>query len=81
MKKLREEWFSKFQKERNLSAENLWEFHHSAGEGDKEKDLIIDRGFLKTKSISQIEFLPGKLNFKYEDLEQGKISNKEFTGI
>lgn len=81
MKKLREEWFSTFQKEKNLSAENLWEFHHSAGKGDKEIDLIIDRGFLKTKSISQIEFLPGRLNFKYEDLEKGKISNKEFPGI
>ncbi|MBZ9728416.1 NRDE family protein [Salegentibacter sp. JZCK2] len=78
MKKLREEWFSNFQKDKNLSAENLWEFHHSAGKGDKEIDLIIDRGFLKTKSISQVEFLPGKLNFKYEDLQKEKITNKEF---
>ena len=81
MKKLREDWFSTFQKEKVLSAENLWEFHHSAGKGDKEIDLIIDRGFLKTKSISQIEFLPGKLIFKYEDLEKGEITRKEFPGL
>ncbi|WP_037315832.1 NRDE family protein [Salegentibacter sp. Hel_I_6] len=81
MKKLREEWFSTFQKEKDLSAKNLWEFHHSAGKGDKEIDLIIDRGFLKTKSISQIEFLPEKLNFKYEDLQKGEINNKEFPGL
>ncbi len=81
MKKLREDWFSTFQKEKDLSAENLWEFHHSAGKGDKEIDLIIDRGFLKTKSISQIEFLPGRLIFKYEDLEKGEITRKEFPGI
>ncbi|MBZ9632034.1 NRDE family protein [Salegentibacter sp. LM13S] len=81
MKKLREEWFSKLQKEKNLSAENLWEFHHSAGKGDKEIDLIIDRGFLKTKSISQVEFLHGKLKFKYEDLEKEKVTIKEFPGL
>lgn len=78
MKKLRESWFSAFQKQKALSVANLWEFHHSAGKGDKEVDLIIDRGFLKTKSISQIEFLPGNLNFKYEDLQKEKISNKDF---
>jgi len=81
VKKLREEWFSTFRKEKNLSAENLWEFHHSAGKGDKEIDLIIDRGFLKTKSISQIEFLPGKLVFKYEDLQKEQVLSKEFKGI
>ncbi|PRX44860.1 NRDE family protein [Salegentibacter salegens] len=78
MKKFREEWFSKFQKQKNLSAKNLWEFHHSAGKGDKEVDLIIDRGFLKTKSISQVAFLPGKLKFKYEDLQKSEITNQEF---
>ena len=81
MKKLREEWFSTFQKEKNLSAQNLWEFHHSAGKGDKEIDLIIDRGFLKTKSISQIEYIPGELSFKYEDLQKERISIKEFPGL
>ncbi len=81
MKKLREEWFSSFQNEKGISAENLWEFHHSAGKGDKEIDLIIDRGFLKTKSISQIEFLSGKLNFIYEDLEKEKVMIKEFPGL
>lgn len=81
MKKLREDWFSAFKKDKNLSAENLWEFHHSAGKGDKEVDLIIDRGFLKTKSISQIEFLPGKLTFKYEDFQRDEITVKEFTSL
>lgn len=78
MKRLREEWFSAFQQKNTISAENLWKFHHSAGKGDKEIDLIIDRGFLKTKSISQIVYQPGKLVFKYEDLQEDKITRKEF---
>ncbi|TDN81810.1 transport and Golgi organization protein 2 [Salegentibacter sp. 24] len=78
MKKLREKWFSELKHKKSLSAENLWEFHHKAGQGDKEVDLIIDRGFLKTKSISQVEFLAGKLKFIYEDLEKGKITRTEF---
>ena len=78
MKKLRENWFDDFQQKRDISADNLWEFHHSAGKGDKEVDLIIDRGFLKTKSISQIIYKSGVLKFIYEDLQDKKITRKEW---
>lgn len=78
MKKLRKDWFDNFQQQKDISAENLWEFHHSAGTGNKEIDLIIDRGFLKTKSISQIIYQSGVLKFIYEDLQNKKITRKEW---
>lgn len=78
MKKLRENWFDDFLQKKDVSVENLWEFHHSAGKGDKEVDLIIDRGFLKTKSISQIIYQDGVLKFIYEDLQKDKITRKEW---
>lgn len=78
MKDERHEWFFKFKKEGELSASRLWEFHHTAGTGDKNKDLIIDRGFLKTRSITQVEKTSKKLIMRYEDLEKGKISEENF---
>lgn len=69
MKKERNAWFFQFLKNNNLTATDLWSFHHTAGTGDKQKDLIIDRGFLKTKSITQIEKFSTGLDMRYKDLE------------
>ncbi|NJY61655.1 NRDE family protein [Salinimicrobium sp. CDJ15-81-2] len=74
MKKLREEWFQELQKEQELSPESLLNFHFSAGKEDKETGVIMDRGFVKTKSISQITFFEGVAKFYYKDLETGKES-------
>lgn len=75
MKKLRERWFKKIQKEKVLSPKNLWDFHHSAGIGDKEIDLVMDRGFVKTKSITQVIKTSEGTKMIYEDLQKGKIFN------
>ena len=56
----------------DLTAESLLHFHKTAGDGSKDNDLIMDRGFVKTKSITQIE-LKERTNFRYEDLQVGQI--------
>ncbi len=78
MKNLREAWFEKLQVEKNLTYQNLWDFHHSAGAGNKNFDLVMDRGFIKTKSITQIIKTSEKIRMIYEDLQKEKISEKEF---
>ncbi len=78
MKKLREAWFEEFQQKKNLTSESLWDFHHSAGVDDKNIDLIIDRGFIKTKSITQIIKTSEKTSMIYEDLQKKEISEKDF---
>lgn len=82
-KKMREEWFERMQNDKGLSAESLLEFHQHAGEGNKENGLIIDRGFLKTQSITQIIYKGETLSFWYKDLDTGKITLKEwdFRGV
>jgi len=79
MKKQRENWFNDFIGNTEITADAIWDFHHKAGEGDKNTDLIVDRGFLKTQSISQIEISEKKKQFKYEELATGnlKIRNLE----
>ena len=73
MKKQREDWFDDFRENSKITAETIWSFHHEAGIGDHHIDLIVDRGFLKTQSISQIEISENKKQFKYEELATGNL--------
>lgn len=74
MKQLREDWFAGLQEEQELTPEALLGFHFTAGKGDKNSGVIMDRGYVKTKSISQIIFSEGRAGFYYKDLETGKES-------
>lgn len=76
VKKLREEWFAEFQNKGQVTAEGIWEFHHSAGTGDKNIDVIMDRGFIKTQSITQVVFDGEDLKMIYEDLKSGEVYTK-----
>ena len=67
MKELREEWFSNLQHE-ELNPETLLNFHFSAGKGDKDKGVIMDRGFVKTVSVSQVIVSEEQVKFFYKDL-------------
>ena len=73
MKNLRQEWFKELQQQ-ELTPEALLKFHFSAGKGDKSTGVIMDRGFVKTKSISQISIFEGEAEFYHHDLETGQDS-------
>ncbi|WP_081209531.1 NRDE family protein [Salegentibacter sediminis] len=75
VKTRREEWFAEIRG--SLNPENILNFHHNAGIGDKEQDLVMDRGFLKTQSISQIIAKPSHINFWYRDLNTSQITEKK----
>ena len=79
-KKKREVWFSEFIfNNLNPSETELLEFHKTAGEGSKDVDLIMDRGFVKTKSITQLS--KSKFTtFRYEDLQTSEINRVEISG-
>lgn len=76
MKAKRKKWFKELKETKGFSAESLLEFHHNGGEGNKESDLIIDRGFLKTQSISQVKNSSDMVKFWYEELATGKVYEK-----
>lgn len=71
MKKSRESWFKDFQKKNIPDANALWKFHFSAGVGDPEIDVIMDRGFVKTQNITQIESSFSGINMRFMDLTDG----------
>lgn len=75
----REERFRRFRSNMDLTAENLLNFHASKG-SEKGEGLIIDRGFLKTRSITQVLHHNGKLTMYYQDLlEDGPPHLLSFT--
>lgn len=79
LKKKRELWFSGFlSKNISPSEKEILEFHKTAGEGDRYSNLIMDRGVVKTKSITQIIRINDAVEMYYEDLQTGKIDSLLF---
>lgn len=80
LKKKREHWFSSFLNDKtNASKEEMLLFHKTAGEGDLNSNLIMDRGFIKTKSITQVFKTEEAVEMRYEDLQTGEVSNSVFS--
>ena len=78
-KNKRVSWFSDFiSKNSNPSEAALLAFHKTAGEGSKESDLLIDRGFVKTKSIT-IFSKSKRTTFRYEDLQSSEVYQIEIS--
>ena len=78
MKQMREDWFAKLQKEKQLTPKEVLDFHFSAGNGDRERGVIMDRGFVKTVSISQVIVSEEEVKFFYKDLATGEVSKMTF---
>lgn len=75
LKKKREQWFSEFLfKNVSPTEGEILNFHKTAGEGDLNESLIMDRGFVKTKSITQIIRRDKKVEMRYEDLQSGAVN-------
>jgi len=72
---LRRQKFETFKKHHPLTPENILKFHSFGGETGEE-GLIIDRGFLKTCSITQIINGPAKTSLWYRDLATEVVTEK-----
>ena len=70
LKEKRELWFKEFVGNTlENSGEKLLNFHNSAGDGNHFSDLIMDRGFVKTKSITQVIKTGQQTAMTYKDLQ------------
>lgn len=79
LRKKRDQWFSEFLKNANSpSATAVLDFHRHGGEGNLHADLVMDRGLVKTKSITQIEKKGDRIGMFYEDLQTGQTSLSQF---
>ncbi|SMG34079.1 Transport and Golgi organisation 2 [Marivirga sericea] len=67
----RQQWFEKWlKKHSDYSIESIMEFHRNAGSGDLKNDMVMDRGIVKTVSITNISSLKGIINMTHSNLLQ-----------
>lgn len=78
-KQLREQWFSKFLFNTVKPDEaQILSFHKTAGGENNTNAVIMDRGFVKTKSITQISKKEKTIRMSYEDLQTQKLTTNLF---
>ena len=78
MKTERQHWFEDFEANNELKATSLLRFHKTAGTGNEDYGVIMDRGFVKTTSITQVEKTDNVITMHYENLQNNKVSDAEF---
>lgn len=70
-RKEREQYWEEFlEKNQNIAENEIWAFHHQ-----KKGDLIIDRGELKTTSVTQAVIKKQEQTLQFEELSTKKITN------
>lgn len=84
----RDKWFQKWLKEnKEFSVEAIRDFHQNAGNGDLQNDMVMDRGVVKTVSITTISSLKGLVNMAHQNLLENSLQeitlsqhvNQEFS--
>lgn len=79
MKQTRLVWFETFKSKNILNPENIFHFHKTAGKGNQDYGVIMDRGFVKTTSITQVIKVESNINMNFYNLHKNKISNTNFS--
>ena len=78
MKQERQHWFDDFKVQNELSAPSFLKFHKTAGMGNDYYGVVMDRGFVKTTSITQVEKCDLAIKMHYENLHNKKVSDAVF---
>ncbi len=78
MKQERYRWFEELKKGKKLSAERVLEFHKNTQSNNTEYGVIIDRGFVKTTSVTQVEKKKDVVSMRFENLLEPHITETTF---
>ena len=79
MKLNRIQWFETFKETHDLHAETLLKFHKTAGQGNNQYGVVMDRGGVKTMSITQVSKNQDMVSMRYENLETNEITENVFN--
>lgn len=78
MKQERQDWFATYLKTKALTANSILNFHKTAGD-NIHYATIMDRGFVKTTSITQVKKASEVLSMQYHDLQNQQQSEVTFS--
>ncbi len=79
MKRERQKWFEAFKSENELNEASILKFHTTAGAGNKDYGVIMDRGPVKTTSMTQIIKKADTVKMRYESFQDDSITSKTFN--
>ncbi|WP_100610993.1 NRDE family protein [Confluentibacter lentus] len=79
MRNERLQWFNTFKSENKLKSDTLLQFHKTAGAGNEDYGVIMNRGFVKTTSITQVEKTNDSLKMHYENLQNEMVTDTIFN--
>jgi len=74
----RKKWFSDFKNKNHWNSKSALKFHKTAGENNDDFGVIMNRGFVKTTSITQVEKKDSKLTMCFESLQDQKSTKTLF---
>lgn len=74
----REQWFADWLRGRqDFSLDAIMDFHQNAGDGDPWNDVVMNRGFVQTVSITNIIKTPHTSTMRYHDLLRGAVKQDQ----
>lgn len=76
MREERRQWFEDFKVNNELSPDTMFAFHQTAGVEHKDYGVIMDRGFVRTTSITRIEKENGEVAMHYWALASNEHHHK-----
>lgn len=78
MKEERIDWFERFLNKTEIDSKAILQFHKTAGANNSNYGIIINRGFVKTTSITQIEKKNQRVEMRYENLQDKLVHTERF---
>jgi len=78
IKEERLRWFLDYKNENDLSSKSIMKFHKTAGQGNEDYGVIMDRFFVKTTSITQIEKNNSEVSMSFENLQTHSETEHQF---
>jgi len=73
MQKERQQWFENFATLNELSSQKVLEFHSAKDDANMDYGIVMDRSFVKTTSITQVEKRGHTVTMRYENIESKQI--------
>jgi len=71
-------WFDGFKSDDDFNNEAILNFHKSAGGDNLDYGTVMDRGHVKTTSITQINKTNDEVSMRFESLVNGAVTSKMF---
>ena len=81
MKKERLQWFSDFKSEHKLNAEKLLEFHTNSDPCNQDYGIVMNRGFVKTTSVTQVVKADNTISMSFTDLVSNTMTKKSIKTL